>query len=113
MLASLHVFQTFATGGIHFAVGRSRRGLHFLIYLSSLDFYSHQRHTVDRRDRLPKKEVAMSSSAKPFKTVTFEDGSVAVVRTDPRKPQLLEVIAIFFDASRARSYAEMEERPIW
>lgn len=50
----------------------------------------------------------MSSSAKPFKTVTFEDGSVAVVRTDPRKPQLLEVIAIFFDASRARSYAEME-----
>ena len=56
----------------------------------------------------------MSSSAKPFKTVTFKDGSVAVVRTDPRKPQLLEVIAVFLDASRARSYAEMEngEPPI-
>ncbi len=50
----------------------------------------------------------MISSGKPFMTVTFEDGSFAVARTDPRKPQLLEVIAIFYDAARARSYAEME-----
>ena len=50
----------------------------------------------------------MSSSAKPFTTVTLEDGTFAVVRIDPRKPQLLEVVALFYDASRARSYAEME-----
>ena len=56
----------------------------------------------------------MSSSDKPFTTVTLEDRTFAVVRTDPRKPQFLEVIAIFLDASRARSYAEMEngEPPI-
>jgi len=50
----------------------------------------------------------MSSSGKPFTTVTLEDGTFAVVRSDPRKPQFLEVIAFFLDASRARSYAEME-----
>ena len=56
----------------------------------------------------------MSNSGKPFTTVTLEDRTFAVVRTDPRKPQFLEVIAIFLDASRARSYAEMEngEPPI-
>jgi len=50
----------------------------------------------------------MSSSGKPFTIVTLEDGTFAVVRTDPRKPHLLEVIAIFYDASRARSYADRE-----
>jgi len=50
----------------------------------------------------------MSSISKPFTTVTLEDGTFAVVRTDSRRPRLLEVIAIFLDASRARSYAEME-----
>ena len=50
----------------------------------------------------------MSSSAKPFTTVTLEDGTFAVVRTDPRKPQFLEVIALFLDASRARDYADRE-----
>ena len=50
----------------------------------------------------------MSSSGKPFTTVTLEDGTFAMVRIDPRKPQFLEVIALFLDASRARSYAEME-----
>ena len=34
-----------------------------------------------------------------FKTVVMEDGGHAVVRTDPRNPRLLEVIAIFYDAS--------------
>jgi len=58
--------------------------------------------------------MAMGNNGKTFKTVVFEDGTHAVVRTDPRKPHLLEVVAIFYDASRARSYAEMEngEPPI-
>jgi hypothetical protein len=38
----------------------------------------------------------------------LEDRTFAVVRTDPRKPQLLEVIAIFFEAARARDYADGE-----
>jgi len=50
----------------------------------------------------------MCTSAHPFSTAAFEDGSIAVVRTDPRKPRLLEVIAIFFDATRARDYADQE-----
>ena len=50
----------------------------------------------------------MSTSGKPFTTVTLEDGTCAVVRTDPRKPRLLEVIAIFFEAARARHYANRE-----
>ena len=50
----------------------------------------------------------MSSSGKPFTIVTLEDGMFAVVRTDPRKPRLLEVIAIFSDAARARDYADRE-----
>jgi len=55
-----------------------------------------------------KKEVAMSSNGKPFTTITLEDRTFAVVRTDPRKPQLLEVIAIFSEAARARDYAAKE-----
>ena len=50
----------------------------------------------------------MSTSGKPFTTVTLEDGTCAVVRTDPRKPRLLEVIAIFFEAARAQDYADRE-----
>ena len=50
----------------------------------------------------------MSSSAKPFTIATLEDRTFAVVRTDPRKPQLLEVIAIFSEAERARDYADRE-----
>ena len=50
----------------------------------------------------------MSSSGKPFTTVTLEDGTFAVARTDPRKPRLLEVIAIFSEAERARDYADRE-----
>ncbi len=33
---------------------------------------------------------------------------MAVVRSDPRTPRVLEVIAIFSDASRARDYADRE-----
>jgi hypothetical protein len=50
----------------------------------------------------------MSNSGKPFTTVTLEDGTFAVVRTDPRKPRLLEVIAIFSEAARALDYADRE-----
>ena len=50
----------------------------------------------------------MSISAHPCTTVTFEDGSIAVIKTDPRKPRLLEVIAIFFNAAHARDYTERE-----
>ena len=50
----------------------------------------------------------MSNNSKPFSAVTFQDGSVAVVRSDPRTPHILEVIAIFSDASRARDYADRE-----
>ena len=50
----------------------------------------------------------MSTSTKPFSIVTFQDGSVAVVRSDPRTPRVLEVIAIFFEAARARDYADRE-----
>jgi hypothetical protein len=54
------------------------------------------------------KDIAMSTSTKPFSTVTFQDGSVAVVRSDPRTPRVLEVIAIFSEAARARDYADRE-----
>ena len=51
--------------------------------------------------------MAMGSSDM-FKTVEFEDGSVAVLRSDPRTPRVLEVIATFYDASHARDYADRE-----
>ena len=50
----------------------------------------------------------MCTSTKPFSTVTFQDGSVAVVHSVPRTPRVLEVIAIFFEAARARDYADRE-----
>jgi hypothetical protein len=52
--------------------------------------------------------MAMSASTRPFSIVTFQDGSVAVVHRDSRTPRLLEVIAIFADAARARDYADRE-----
>jgi hypothetical protein len=38
----------------------------------------------------------------------FQDGSVAVVHSVPPEPRLLEVIAIFSEAARARDYADRE-----
>jgi hypothetical protein len=52
--------------------------------------------------------MAMESNTKTFKTVAFEDGTSAVVRTDPREPRLMKLVAIFYDASRARDYADIE-----
>ena len=57
------------------------------------------------------KDMAMSASTKPFSIVSFQDGSVGVVRSDPRTPRVLEVIAIFADAARARDYADREKQP--
>jgi hypothetical protein len=46
----------------------------------------------------------------PLKTAVLEDGTVAVVRTDPSQPHLLEILAIFYDASRARDYIDLESK---
>jgi uncharacterized membrane protein len=54
------------------------------------------------------KDMAMSASTRPFSIVTFQDGSVAVVRSDPLTPRDLEVIAVFFEAERARDYTDRE-----
>jgi uncharacterized membrane protein len=50
----------------------------------------------------------MASSKQEFKTAIFEDGTCAVLRADPAKPHLLEVIATFHDAERARDYVRFE-----
>jgi hypothetical protein len=78
-------------------------------------------NTINERNKLPvletlltdvafacAKDMAMSASTKPFSIVTFQDGSVAVVRSDPRTPRVLEVIAIFFESARALDYAVRE-----
>jgi hypothetical protein len=54
------------------------------------------------------KNMAMSTSTRPFSLVSFQDGSVAVVHSVPRTTRVLEVIAIFADAARARDYADRE-----
>src|SRR6516162_2921526 len=57
---------------------------------------------------MPEKEAGMSSTSAPLTTVTLEDGTFAVVKPDPHKPGLLEMIAIFFEAAHARDYADRE-----
>ena len=52
----------------------------------------------------------MSMSSMPLKTVELDDGTVAVVRTDPSQPHLLEVLATFYDAARARDYIDLESK---
>ena len=54
----------------------------------------------------------MGRDRKTFKTVALEDGTFAVVRTDPSKPRMLEVVAMFYDAARARKYADIGEQPV-
>jgi hypothetical protein len=43
-----------------------------------------------------------------FKTVAMENSTWAVVRTDPAKPRMMEVVATFFDEERAREYADLQ-----
>jgi hypothetical protein len=50
----------------------------------------------------------MGRDRKTFKTVALEDGTFAVVRTDPSRPRMLEVVAMFYDAARARKYTDSE-----
>ena len=50
----------------------------------------------------------MAGNGSKFKAVAFEDGTHAVVRTDPSKPHFLEVVAILYDAARARSFADSQ-----
>ena len=50
----------------------------------------------------------MGSNRKTFKTVVLEDGTCAVVRTDPSEPSMLQVVAVFYDVARARKYADIE-----
>ncbi len=50
----------------------------------------------------------MGSNRKTFTTVVLEDGTYAVVQTDRSKPTILEVVAVFYDAARARKYADTE-----
>ena len=50
----------------------------------------------------------MASRKQEFKTAIFEDGTCAVLSADPAKPHLLEVIATFHDAERARDYVRFE-----
>src|SRR5712675_1009957 len=50
----------------------------------------------------------MASKKHEFKTATFEDGSCVVLRVDPSQPHIMEVVASFYDAARARDYARFE-----
>jgi hypothetical protein len=53
----------------------------------------------------------MASNKHEFKTAIFEDGTCAVLRADPTKPRLLEVIATFYDAAQAQDYVRFENNP--
>jgi hypothetical protein len=46
----------------------------------------------------------MATNKHEFRTAVFDDGTYAVLRAAPNKPHLLEVIATFHDAARARDY---------
>ena len=50
----------------------------------------------------------MASDKKTFRVARFDDGTYAVLRTDLSRPQILEVVALFYDATRARKYADIE-----
>jgi hypothetical protein len=49
----------------------------------------------------------MATNRGEITAITFEDGSCAVVRRDPNQQRVLEVIATFYNAARAREYAHL------
>jgi predicted Rossmann fold nucleotide-binding protein DprA/Smf involved in DNA uptake len=49
----------------------------------------------------------MGNSNHVFKTVVLENSTWAVVRTDPARPRFMEVIANFYDESRAKDYTDV------
>jgi DNA-binding MarR family transcriptional regulator len=53
----------------------------------------------------------MASHTHELKIASFEDGTCAVLRAAPNKPHLLEVIATFHNAARARDYIRLESNP--
>jgi hypothetical protein len=55
-------------------------------------------------------EKTMSTSSMPLKTAELDDGTVAVVRSDPAQPHLLEVLATFYDAARAQDHIDLESK---
>ena len=50
----------------------------------------------------------MASNGRRFKTIIFEDGICNVVRTDVRKPQIMEIVATFRDLLSAKDYANLQ-----
>jgi uncharacterized membrane protein len=54
-----------------------------------------------------KSDSVMPTNKGEFAAITFEDGSCAVVQSDPSRPRVFEVIATFYDAARAREYAQL------
>ena len=49
----------------------------------------------------------MTTINETLKVIILEDGSSAVVKIDSANPRLLEVVATFFDATRAQEYARL------
>ncbi len=50
----------------------------------------------------------MASNGTTYQAVALQDGTSAVVRADPGKPQIFEIVATFYDAANAREYAARE-----
>jgi uncharacterized membrane protein len=50
----------------------------------------------------------MASNGATYQAVALQDGTSAVMRADPAKPQIFEVVATFYDALRAQEYAARE-----
>ncbi len=50
----------------------------------------------------------MASNGTTYQAVALQDGTSAVVRADPSKPRIFEVIATFYDAAHAQEYAARE-----
>ncbi|MFZ1107886.1 MAG: hypothetical protein WAN43_06030 [Rhodomicrobium sp.] len=48
------------------------------------------------------------ASSTTFRTIELESGTFAVVRSAAAKPLVLEVVATFYDASRAENYAAQQ-----
>jgi DNA-binding MarR family transcriptional regulator len=53
----------------------------------------------------------MASLKQELRIATFEDGTCAVLRADPAKPRLMEVIATFYDLPLARDYVKSGNTP--
>ena len=52
--------------------------------------------------------MAMGSNGRRSRLSHSRTAPMAVVRTDPHEPRILEVVAIFHDAHDARYYADIE-----